>query len=118
MLSPLETFNNFGSTIGSDVGINALREFGPGVRQTVKCLRLKFVSRIEASIAHNQTRMGVAPVTGRCVSCHMIRCGSIGLYVAELSILFARAMNILVFRGCHFSLPGPYHHWQRNNSPH
>ena len=30
------TFNNFGSTIGSDAGINLLREFGPGIRQMAK----------------------------------------------------------------------------------
>jgi hypothetical protein len=50
-----ETFNNFGSTIGGDVGINIFREFRPGIRQMVKGLTPKFVSRIEDRITDNQT---------------------------------------------------------------
>jgi len=52
--STSETFNNFGSTIGSDAGMNVFHEFGPGIRQMVKGLTPKFVSRIEDRINHNQ----------------------------------------------------------------
>jgi len=48
------TFNNFGSTIGSDVGINILHEFEPGIRQMVMGHAPQFVSRIEERI-HNDT---------------------------------------------------------------
>jgi hypothetical protein len=58
--SPSETFNNFGSTIGGDAGINLLHEFGPGIRQMVKGLTPKFVSRIEERTTHDLTRMGFA----------------------------------------------------------
>ncbi len=34
--STSRAFNNFGTTIGSDAGINVLHEFGPGIRQMVK----------------------------------------------------------------------------------
>jgi hypothetical protein len=44
-------FNNFGTTIGSDAGINVLHEFGPGIRQMVKAHTPKFVSRIEERIS-------------------------------------------------------------------
>ena len=40
------TFNTFGSTIGSDAGINVLHEFGPGIRQILKGHAPKFVSAI------------------------------------------------------------------------
>jgi hypothetical protein len=40
------TFNNFGSTMGSDAGINLLHEFGPGIRQLLKGHAPKFVSSI------------------------------------------------------------------------
>ena len=53
--SSSETFNNFGSTIGSDAGLNVLHEFGPGIRQMVKGFTPKFVSRIQERITHNQT---------------------------------------------------------------
>ncbi len=58
--SPSETFNNFGSTIGGDAGINLLHEFGPGIRQMVKGLTPKFVSRIEKRTTHDLMRMGFA----------------------------------------------------------
>ena len=55
------TFNNFGSTIGSDAGINLFYEFGPGLRQMVTGRGPKFVSRIEERITHDQnTREGVS----------------------------------------------------------
>jgi hypothetical protein len=46
--------NNFGTTIGSDAGINVLHEFGPGIRQMVKAHTPKFVSRIEERVTHDQ----------------------------------------------------------------
>ena len=49
------TFNDFGSTIGSDAGMNVFHEFGPGIRQMVKGLTPKFVSRIEERITNHQT---------------------------------------------------------------
>jgi hypothetical protein len=47
------TFNNFGSTIGGDAGINVFHEFRPGIQQVVKGLTPKFVSRIEERITHD-----------------------------------------------------------------
>jgi hypothetical protein len=52
--SASSTFNNFGSTIGSDAGMNVFHEFGPGIRQMVKDHAPKFVSRIEERIIHDQ----------------------------------------------------------------
>lgn len=49
------TFNNFGSTIGSDAGMNVYREFGPGIRQMLQGHTPKFVSRIEARITRDHT---------------------------------------------------------------
>jgi hypothetical protein len=63
--SSSQTFNNLGSTIGSDAGINLLHEFGPGMRQIVRGLTPKFVSRIEECITHDQTPVGVAYVPAR-----------------------------------------------------
>ena len=48
------TFNNFGSTIGSDAGINVFHEFGPGLRQMVKGHAPKFVFRIAERITRSQ----------------------------------------------------------------
>jgi hypothetical protein len=48
------TFNNFGSTIGSDAGINVFHEFGPGIRQMVKGHAPRFVFRIAERITHSQ----------------------------------------------------------------
>ena len=48
------TFNTFGSTIGSDAGINVLREFGPGIRQLLKGHAPKFASGIEERITRFQ----------------------------------------------------------------
>jgi hypothetical protein len=49
------TFKTFGSTIGSDAGINLLHEFAPGIRQMVEGHAPKFVSRIEERITNHQT---------------------------------------------------------------
>jgi hypothetical protein len=48
-------FNDFGSTIGNDAGINLFHEFGPGIRQMVKGHTPNFVFRIEDRITHDQT---------------------------------------------------------------
>lgn len=53
------TFKTFGSTIGSDAGINLLHEFGPDIRQMVKGRAPKFVSRIEERITNDRTPMDV-----------------------------------------------------------
>lgn len=63
--STLATFNNFGSTIGSDAGMNVFHEFGPGIHQIVKGLTPKFVSRIEERITHDQTPRGVVSIPAR-----------------------------------------------------
>jgi hypothetical protein len=53
------TFKTFGSTIGSDAGINILHEFEPGIRQIVKRRAPKFVSRIEERITNERTLSAV-----------------------------------------------------------
>lgn len=53
------TLKTFGSTIGSDAGINLLHEFGPGIRQIVQGHAPKFVSRIEEHISNDQTPRAV-----------------------------------------------------------
>ena len=50
------TVNNFGSTMGSDVGLNLYNEFRPGIRQMVKGYTPKFVSRIGAAITNDPPR--------------------------------------------------------------
>jgi hypothetical protein len=63
--STSETFNNFGSTIGSDAGVNLLHEFGPGIRQMVTGHKPKVVSRIEERITHDQNPRAVASTPAR-----------------------------------------------------
>ncbi len=58
-------FNDFGSTIGGDAGINVFHEFGPGIRQMVKGLTSKFVSRIEERINHNQIPKDAVSIPAR-----------------------------------------------------
>ena len=48
------TFKTFGSTMGSDAGINLLHEFGPGIRKMVKSHTPRFVSRIEELTTNDQ----------------------------------------------------------------
>ena len=48
------TFNNFGSTIGSDAGSNLYHEFRPGIRLLVKGHTPKFVSRIGERITNDR----------------------------------------------------------------
>lgn len=52
--SAASTFDNFGSTIGSDAGMNVLHEFAPGIRQMLLSHAPGFVSRIEQRISHDQ----------------------------------------------------------------
>ncbi len=59
------TFNDFGSTIGSDAGMNVYNEFGPGFRQMVKGFTPKFVSRIEERITHGQPPRDVVSIPTR-----------------------------------------------------
>ena len=59
MRSTSDTFNNFGSTIGGSAGMNVVHEFGPGIRQMVKGLTPRFVSRIGGRIAPDETRYTV-----------------------------------------------------------
>ena len=63
--SPSTTFNAFGSTIGSDAGVNLFHEFGPGIRQMVKSRTPKFVSRIAERIIHDQTPRNVGYTPAR-----------------------------------------------------
>ena len=55
MRSTSATFKSFGSTIGSDAGINLLHEFGPDIRQMIEGHAPKFVSRIEDRITTGKT---------------------------------------------------------------
>ena len=63
--STSDTFNDFGSTIGSDAGMNVFHEFGPGIRQMVKGFTPKFVSRIGERITPDPTRRGIISIPGR-----------------------------------------------------
>jgi hypothetical protein len=59
------TFNNFGSTIGSDAGMNLFHEFGPGIQQMVRGQIPKFASRIEERITNHQTTREVVATPAR-----------------------------------------------------
>jgi len=59
------TFNNFGSTIGSDAGMNLFHEFEPGIRQMVKGHTPKFASRIGERITNHQTPREVVSTPAR-----------------------------------------------------
>jgi len=52
--SPSEPFNDVGSTIGNDAGINLFHEFGPGIRQMVKGHTPKFALKLGERITHDQ----------------------------------------------------------------
>ena len=62
--SQAATFNNFGSTIGSDAGLNLFHEFRPGILLMVKGHTPKFVSRIGAPITNAPPR-DVVPTPAR-----------------------------------------------------
>jgi hypothetical protein len=51
--SPTAPFNNFGSTVGNDAGMNLWREFRPGIQQLMKSHIPTFVSRIEERVTHH-----------------------------------------------------------------
>lgn len=61
--SASSTFNNFGSTIGGDAGLNVYREFGPGIREIVKSHTPKFVSGIGNRItrSHSSSKVVSSP---------------------------------------------------------
>lgn len=59
------TFNNFGSTIGGDAGINLFHEFRTGLLQMMKVHMPAFASRIEACITHDQHRRNAISVPAR-----------------------------------------------------
>jgi hypothetical protein len=46
-------FNNFGSSVGNDAGLNLWHEFGPGIQQLMKSHTPTFVSRIEERATHH-----------------------------------------------------------------
>jgi hypothetical protein len=52
--SASQPFNSFGSTLGSDAGINLLHEFGPALRQMAKGRQPKFVSKFQERITGDQ----------------------------------------------------------------
>ena len=54
--SASSTFKTFGSTIGSDAGINLFHEFRPGIRQMVKGHTPKFVSKIKEASPKTRSR--------------------------------------------------------------
>lgn len=51
--SAAQPFGDFGSTIGSEAGMNVLHEFEPGLLQLMKSHEPKFVSRIQSRSHHN-----------------------------------------------------------------
>jgi hypothetical protein len=58
------TVNNFGSTMGSDAGLNLFNEFRPGILKMVKGYTPKFVSRIGAPTS-NDPPAAVVPLPAR-----------------------------------------------------
>jgi len=61
MRSATAPFNDFGSTIGNDAGINLFHEFGPGIRQIVKGHTPKFVFKIQERITRDHPREVYSP---------------------------------------------------------
>jgi hypothetical protein len=53
------TFNNFGSTIGGDAGLNLFHEFEPGIRQMVEGHAPKFATRIAERLGHGMAKSAV-----------------------------------------------------------
>jgi hypothetical protein len=49
--SATQPISDFGSTVGSDAGMNVLHEFEPGLMQLMKSHEPKFVSRIEQHVS-------------------------------------------------------------------
>lgn len=50
------TFDDFGSSIGGDAGINVFHEFEPGIRQIVRGHIPRFVSRIQLRLTQGRTQ--------------------------------------------------------------
>jgi hypothetical protein len=50
------TFNDFGSTMGSNAGVNVFHEFEPGIRQLVRGHIPRVVSRIGERITAHSPR--------------------------------------------------------------
>ena len=63
--SASSTFKTFGSTIGSDAGINLFHEFRPEIWQMVKGHTPKVVSKIKESITHDQISRDVLSIPPR-----------------------------------------------------
>lgn len=59
------TFNDFGSTIGGEMGINVYHAFEPDLRQMVKGFTPKFVSRLEGRITRSVSPKGFNATPGR-----------------------------------------------------
>jgi hypothetical protein len=51
--SPAAPFDNFGSTVGNDAGMNLWREFRPGIQQFMKSHTPRLVFRIEERATHH-----------------------------------------------------------------
>ena len=58
-------FNDFGSTIGNDAGINLFHEFEPGIRQMVKGHTPKFAFKLEERITRDQNLKELASSPAR-----------------------------------------------------
>jgi hypothetical protein len=58
--STSSTFNDFGSTMGSDAGISVFHEFRPGIQHMMKAITPKFVTRIEDRLTRNPIPKGHA----------------------------------------------------------
>lgn len=56
--------SDFGSTIGSDAGMNLLHEFGPGLQHVVTSHLPKFVWRIEERFLHGKNPLDQSPRAG------------------------------------------------------
>ena len=63
--SPSATFNDFGSTIGNDAGMNLFHEFGPGIRQMAKDHTPKFALKVGERITHRQKLREVVSSSAR-----------------------------------------------------
>jgi hypothetical protein len=59
------TFNDFGSTIGGDAGINVFHAFEPDIRQIVRGHTPKFVSRIEERVTRGLNPRDVVSIPAR-----------------------------------------------------
>jgi hypothetical protein len=59
------TFNNVGSTIGGDAGINVYHEFEPGIRQIVGRLKPKFVFKMQEHTIHDYPLRSAASIPTR-----------------------------------------------------